>query len=165
MLGPESGKPYPTLDMLTHWAAHGLPFIRQPLSWPAMQPTIGGAISTSEFANLSATLAMCKALGIAVLLDANHTTAYGAGQQKAFWGRPAVPVSALVDYWTKLTALLRADPSFSAVHGYEPINEPNNLDPNAAGLVSTAYSRNLCFSSTSKFSPRYAMQETPQPSM
>ena len=92
---------------------------------------------TSEFANLSATLAMCKALGIAVLLDANHTTAYGAvGRRHSGVGRRAG--SALVDYWTKLTALLRADPSFSAVHGYEPINEPNNLDPNAAGLVSTA---------------------------
>ncbi|MCW6510955.1 glycoside hydrolase family 5 protein [Lichenifustis flavocetrariae] len=145
MSGPESGNPYPSVDMLTKYAAHGMSFIRQPLGWNAMQPTLGGAISTTEFAKLSAVLAMCKTLGITVLIDANHTVAFGAGRLTGpRLGSTGLPISYLADYWTKLLPLIMADPSYSAVHGYSPINEPNNLDPNSSA-PSTPYSQNLCF--------------------
>lgn len=132
---------YPDWSMLMHWASRGVNYIRLPLSWTILQPTLGGAISAAAFKEVSTVMAMAATLGIQILMDQNHSTADGAGRAEGAIGSSAVPTSAIADFVGRFVTACQADPNYAVIRGWDTTNEPHHMDPNDATNTSTTVSR------------------------
>jgi aryl-phospho-beta-D-glucosidase BglC (GH1 family) len=144
--GMEDGSGAPSLAEMSYFVNRGIKVFRLPLSWTSIQSTASGALDgTAYLATLSSIMANAASIGAKIIPDI-HTFGVGPGGVKI--GSAGLPVTAFVDFWTKFSAWLRADPNYAAIAAYDPMNEWNGMDPNSV-LPSTTYSQNLILSANS----------------
>lgn len=136
--GAESVSGFPNATEMGYWVSKGVTSFRIPIKWEFMQPTLFGALASGYSTSISGVLAAAASVGAKLLIDVHNFGFYSGSRV----GSVAVPITAFVDLWTRLSAFLRADPNYSAVYGYDFMNEWQNMDPNNPNL-STPFSQNL----------------------
>jgi aryl-phospho-beta-D-glucosidase BglC (GH1 family) len=110
----------PTTDELDYYKSEGVTLIRLPFAWERLQPTLYGALDSTQLGQLDSFLAEANARGMKVILDAHDFGRYD-GQ---VIGSDAVPTSAFQDFWTKAAAHFANNP---AVYAYDIMNEPHDM--------------------------------------
>jgi aryl-phospho-beta-D-glucosidase BglC (GH1 family) len=127
---------YPTANDLDYVRSRGIALIRLPISWELMQSTLNGPLNQTYLNSLENFLSSAAARGISVIVDLHNygryhggigqttdTAAAGNGQGNTI-GSAAVPISAFVDFWTKLAGALKDQPG---VYAYDIMNEPHDM--------------------------------------
>ena len=111
---------YPSASDINYYAEKGVEFIRLPVRWERLQPTLGGALSQSEVGHLKQFLADAQAAGVKVLVDLHN---YGG-----YWdnkiGGSVVSVDQFASFWSKLAGEIKDSP---ALAGYDLMNEPHGF--------------------------------------
>lgn len=126
-----SGTFVPKDASLAYYETKGLTLIRVPFKWERIQPTLNGALDSTQLASLDTVLANANARGMKVILDLHNYGAYNGNQI----GSAGTPYSAYQDVWNKLATHFAASPDADAIYAYDIMNEPNaaSLDwPTAA---------------------------------
>jgi hypothetical protein len=149
---PLSGGPYwPTTADWAYVANKGVSFVRLPIAWEGIQPTLLSALDATYLSNLKSAISNAAAQGIGVIVDlhnfaqytaqAQWTTTVGyagnagnAGTGVNVLGDTTLTSAAFVDLWTRLATALVGT---SGLIGYDLMNEPSNN--------MTAVSKNLLF--------------------
>lgn len=131
--GGENNNGFPGFTEMSYWATRGIKSFRIPLSWVFLQTTEFASLNSGYVSQISGVLAIAASLNVKCLLDVH---AFGNGPSGKV-GTVSTPISAFVDLWTKFSSVLRADPNFSAVLGYDLMNEWSGMDPNNPGQPST----------------------------
>lgn len=135
---PNAGQRFPSAADWTYLASKGVGFVRHPIAWESLQPTLGGALNSTYLANLKASIAAAHAVGIGVIVDLHNFGAYatsGFGSTVTYAGNSGAPATGvhflgdgtltsanLTDVWTKLATALVGTPG---VIGYGLMNEPS----------------------------------------
>lgn len=133
--GLQDGAAAPTLTEMQYWANKGISHFRIPLLWGSLQSTNFASLNTGYLTQISGVLASANTAGAKCLIDIHNFGSGPDGTHRV--GTSNVPVSAFVDLWTKFSTALRADPNFSAVGGYDLMNEWAGMDPNNPNATST----------------------------
>lgn len=107
---------FPTQERMDYYAAKGFSEIRLPIRWENLQTSLNGQLDTAYLAQIRATVAYAKSLGLDVVLDIHN---YGAYDGKLI-GTADVPVSAFADLWGKLAGVFAASSNVS----FGLMNEP-----------------------------------------
>jgi endoglucanase len=131
--GAEDGNPvtgvmnynyvYPTTSEIDYFASLGLNTIRIPVAWQRLQPTEGGALSTTQIAQLQTLVAYAATKGMTVDIDLHN---YGAGFG-ADVGTTQTPDSAFANFWGQMAETFKNSPN--VIFGL--MNEPNSQTPAA----------------------------------
>lgn len=145
MSGPEfapiAGQTFPSTADWTYLASKGVTFVRLPLAWESLQPTLSAALDPTYLASVKASIAAAKAKGINTIVDLHNFAQYGkAGQWNSsityagnggvvsanvqVLGDGVLTTTVLADVWTRLATALVGT---SGLIGYEIMNEPVNV--------------------------------------
>ncbi len=110
-------------------AAAGLTVVRLSFRWETLQPTLNGALNSTELARIQSAVANANAAGLRVILDLHNYAEYitTGGPQKL--GAGLLTQAHLVDVWTKLSNVFKGD---TRVYAYELMNEPFNVTGGAS---------------------------------
>jgi endoglucanase len=131
---------YASLADLENIRSEGVTFVRLPIAWEMMQPTLNGPLNSTYLAGLTTFISNATSLGIGVLVDihdygrydlnwaadaaANYGTEAPNGPDASVIGSAAVPISAFASFWQQLATALNGN---QGVAGYDIMNEPNNM--------------------------------------
>ncbi len=126
------GYSFPTAPTFDYFAARGLGFIRLPLSWERLQPTLGGDLDPTNLGYLQADIAYAKAAGALVSIEPHNFGRYTlAGTttpciiDNPCQGTTVSVTSAdLADFWVKMSNVFANEP---AVVAYDLMNEPHDM--------------------------------------
>lgn len=128
--GSNSKDPRTGMNSFQYLASRGLTIVRVGFRWERMQPTINGPLSTTELARYKRAVANARAAGLGVVVDLHNYGGYVTSSGRKGLNTAALPTSAFVDVWRKLSAALAAEPGVIA---YDLMNEPYNHGGVAAG--------------------------------
>ena len=92
---------YPTDAQIQYYASKGLNVFRLPIAWERLQPTLGGAFSSSELAQIQRVVSYANSLGVTVDLDLHN---YGQYNNQPI-GSSAVPVSDFTSFWSQMAGV------------------------------------------------------------
>lgn len=138
---PVVGQTWPSANDAGYLAKMGVGFVRLPIAWESLQPTLGAALNATYVANMKSCIAALNAQGIGVIVDLhnfghyaqpavwNSTVTYaGNGGVNAanvnFLGDGVLTAAVLADVWTRLATALVGTPGLI---GYGIMNEPTNI--------------------------------------
>lgn len=134
---PGSGQTFPAAADWDYLKRKGIRFVRLPIAWESIQPTLSAALDATYLASLRAALAAAYARGIGVIVDLhnfgckanatawNSTVTY-AGNAGAVisnvnvLGDATLTSAVFADTWTRLATALGGTPGLM---GYELMNE------------------------------------------
>lgn len=116
---------FPTDAEFAYYQSKGLTLIRLPFKWEKIQPTLYGALSTTQLAALDTAVGYAHARGMKVLLDMHSYGFYGVDTN--YIGTTATPYTAYQDVWQKLAAHYAGE---TAIWGYDIMNEPKGSSIN-----------------------------------
>lgn len=128
---------FPTSADWQYLARIGVTFVRMPIAWESIQPTLNGALDPTFLGNLKASIALAKTNGIVVIVDLHN---FGCYTMAAQWGNPVtvggngcglttgvhllgdgtLTQANLVNLWTQLAKALNGTAA-----GYDIMNEPS----------------------------------------
>ena len=108
---------YPTHAEIDYYASKGMDVIRLPFLWERVQPTEGGALSSTELAHIDDVVNYAASKGLMVDLDVHN---YGKGYGSLI-GSAQTPDSAFADLWGRLATHFADDSN--VIFGL--MNEPN----------------------------------------
>lgn len=111
---------YPSAADIQFYADRGVEFVRLPIKWERMQPSLGGELSTAELGRLKTFLANAEAAGVKVIVDLHNYGRYGGNVV----GGDKVSAGAFADFWQKMATAIGGSP---AVLGYDLMNEPHDM--------------------------------------
>jgi hypothetical protein len=118
---------YPSARTLAYLAGRGITFVRLPVRWERLQPSLGRPLDPDETRRLAATVDAARAHGLRVVIDVHnygayyvHSSAAQAGVRRPIGSRE-VPIRSFADLWSRVAARFADD---SAVLGYGLMNEP-----------------------------------------
>ena len=126
------GYSFPTAPTFDYFAARGLGFIRLPVSWERLQPTLGGDLDPTNLGYLQQDVAYAKAAGALVSIDPHNYGRYtlAGASTPCIIDNPcqgsAVSVTAadLADFWVRISNVFQNEP---AVAAYDLMNEPHDM--------------------------------------
>lgn len=110
---------YPSQQTISYFAEKGFTSVRLPFLWERLQPKLDAPFDQAELERLTETVSSMRALGLKVVLDPHNYARY-RGQ---LIGSKAVPVSSFVDFWVRLSAQFKSDPSVI----FALMNEPHGI--------------------------------------
>ena len=122
----------PNAAEFNYYSSFGLKLFRIPFIWERMQPTLGGALSTSYLTYLDQVVAAAAAANVSVYLDCHNYARYNPGSTT----NPSTNSTANVitlggptqaqfnNLWTQLATHYASN---STVWGYDIMNEPHDL--------------------------------------
>jgi endoglucanase len=113
---------FPSNTEIDYYAAKGMDVIRVPFQWERMQPTLNGALNSTDVARLKAVVAYANAKGITVVLDAHDYGARDINGTKYDIGSAQVPSSAFANFWGQMASAFKG----SGVM-YNIMNEPHGF--------------------------------------
>lgn len=122
---------------LDYLFSRGVRTVRLPFRWERVQPTLGAAFDATLLSYLTDCIARCAAAGLKVILD-NHNGAgfYNGTTTEAKLGGGVLTREHLADFWTRMSAAMKADATRDAtVIAFDLMNEPNGM---AAGAFASA---------------------------
>ncbi len=113
----------PTLAEMNYYKGKGLSLLRIPFLWERMQPTLGGALSTSYLTTIDNVVANAKTAGVSLILDMHNYCRYPYnGSVINSTGGPTIAQFAAA--WKLIAAHYAAE---TTVWAYDLMNEPNSL--------------------------------------
>lgn len=110
---------YPSVSSVDYFKAKGMNLVRLPFLWERLQPTLNGALDTTELTRLKDFVAGTTAKGVTVLIDPHNYARY-RGQ---VIGSNGVPNAAFGDFWSRLASVFKGNPK--VIFGV--MNEPFNM--------------------------------------
>jgi hypothetical protein len=150
---PGSGQTFPSTTDASTLAALGVTFVRIPIAWESLQPTLNAALNVTYLNNLKSAISTFKAVGINTIVDLhnfahwasatvwNTTVTYAgnvgvglAGVQ--VFGDGTLTSAAFADVWTRLATALVGT---AGLIGYDIMNEPANIAGNPNLLNGPGY--------------------------
>jgi aryl-phospho-beta-D-glucosidase BglC (GH1 family) len=115
-----SGAFYPTdPNEWSYYSGKKLNLIRVAFEWERIQPTLGGALSTSTLASLDQAVSYASAHGMKVILDMHNYDRYSG----TIVGTSPVTYTAYQGVWQLIAAHYAGN---SAIYGYDIMNEPHD---------------------------------------
>lgn len=116
---------YPTLGDLKYLASRGQQFVRVLFRWERMQPVLNSGLDATEATTrMIGFLDNCSTAGIQAIICPDHGGAYWIGGPAAtryYIGTAQVPVSAYLDFMTRLVGWFGYHPALYAIDlGNEP---------------------------------------------
>lgn len=126
---PETG-----LNTFEYLATRGVGLVRLPFRWERIQPALKSPLNRTELARYKASVASATAAGIKVVIDCHNSGGYCTPSGRQALNTPALPVSAFVDLWGRLSTHFQNDPNVVA---YDLMNEPYNHGGVASGVHAT----------------------------
>jgi hypothetical protein len=127
---PETG-----LNTFEYLATRGIGLVRLPFRWERIQPTLKDPLSRTELDRYKASVASATAAGIKVVTDCHNYGGYCTTSGRQALNTPALPASAFVDLWSRLSTHFQNDPNVVA---YDLMNEPYNHGGISRGSYATA---------------------------
>lgn len=120
----DSNYHYESQASLNYLAARGIKRVKFPLRWERMQPTLGGALSSTEVTRVTNLLNRAQAAGLTAILDIHNYGVYyedvaGVGQRREVGVE--VSSSTFADLWSRMAT---AFGGHAALHGFALMNEP-----------------------------------------
>lgn len=145
---PWLGQEFPSAADWAYLHSKGVTFVRLPISWESIQPTLGGSLASTYLNNLENAIAAAHSQGISVIVDLHNFDCYinnasawatynasyqygyaGNGGSKASdvncFGDGTLTSSLFANVWTQLSTALVGRPGLV---GYEIMNEPSNAN-------------------------------------
>ncbi len=105
---------------LDYYKARGRRIVRLPLSWERMQPTLYGALDSTQLSKLDSFLSDASARGMMVILDCHNYAKYNGTPI----GTGSVDSGALADFWKRMGQHCTTTFAGSVIYGYDLMNEP-----------------------------------------
>jgi aryl-phospho-beta-D-glucosidase BglC (GH1 family) len=149
--GPENApwttvQAFPSAADFTYLASKGVTFVRLPVAWESLQPTLSAALNTTYLNNIKTAIDNAHAAGIGVIVDLHNFALYCtqsnwtahvnlsngyagnlgtySGGNTYVLGDSTLTQAAFVDVWTRLATALVGR---AGLVGYELMNEPQHL--------------------------------------
>ena len=76
MSGPEfapwNGQTFPTATDYAYLAARGVTFVRLPIAWESIEPTLGGALNTTYLGNVQTAISTAWSYGISTIVEIHN---------------------------------------------------------------------------------------------
>jgi endoglucanase len=146
LAGPEFNSPnnmYPLPSEVIYYQNKDMNIIGQPIKWERLQPILYRQFDSVEFSNLNASISFATGRGLIFIIDLHNFSKYGGNEI----GSPQVPVSALVDAWTRLATDYKTNDHV----WFGLMNEPNGIDAtnwvnaatNAVNAIRSVGARNV----------------------
>jgi endoglucanase len=110
---------YPTAAELDYYQSKGLTLIRLPFRWERVQRNLYAPLDRTELGRIDQVVVAARARGMQVILDPHNYARYYGN----LIGSSAVPNAAFADFWHRLAAHYRDEPTIWA---YALMNEPYN---------------------------------------
>ena len=115
-----SGAFYPTdPNEWNYYAGKKLSLTRVAFTWERIQPTLGGALSTSTLASLDQAVSYASANGMKVILDMHNYDRYNS----TVVGTSTVTYADYQNVWQQIAAHYASTPG---IYGYDIMNEPHD---------------------------------------
>ena len=111
---------YPTASEIAYYKNAGVSLIRLPFTWERMQPTLGGALSSTELGLLKRVLSDAASMGVSVIIDLHNYGRYGGNTI----GSAQVSNAQFADFWAKLSGALVGS---AGLVGLDIMNEPHDM--------------------------------------
>ena len=139
---PGAGYYYPLAEDFTILASRGMKLIRIPIRWERVQPTLKGALDTTEMTVLKACIDAAVAAGCVPMIDVHNyarydTTPTGANTNGVYMLGQNAPsavggtmIQAFADLWTRLSTYFNYIDSTKII--YDLMNEPHDLPAGAS---------------------------------
>jgi hypothetical protein len=123
---------------LRHYAANGITWLRLPIRWERLQPTLGGILDEEVASAYGATLDAARSAGLDVVIDLHNYGAYyeerdGTGVRLALGGE--LGEGDLADVWRRIVERWGTHP---AVAGWGIMNEPVDLGDDGLAVWESA---------------------------
>lgn len=106
----------------------GVEFVRLPVKWERLQPTLGDSLDQTEVGHLKQFLADAQAAGVKVLVDLHDYGGYWDNKV----GGSVVSVDQFASFWSKLASEIKDSPALAS---YDLMNEPNGFSDWASWLT------------------------------
>lgn len=110
---------FPSAAHFQQWKARGVNFVRFPIIWERLQPTLNGSLDSTYAALIDQTFAYAAKYGLKVVLDLHNYMRYRGN----IIGTSSVPYSAYQNIMTRIATRWRGQ---SALYGYDIMNEPHD---------------------------------------
>ncbi len=104
-----------------YYQAKGLTLIRLPVKWNRIQSALYGTV---DFTQMDACVALAAARDMKVIIDLHNYAAYADGKNPPRLGSASLPISAMVDVWSKIADHYKNEPT---IYGYDLMNEPKDI--------------------------------------
>jgi hypothetical protein len=120
---------YPSRATLRYIASRGFDFVRIDFRWERLQPRLHRPLDRAELRRIRRAVRSAGDQGLGVVLDMHNYGEYITGEgpsgpRRTTLGSAALPNSAFVDVWVRLSEAFRDDP---AIVAYGLMNEPHGL--------------------------------------
>ncbi|MDQ3863930.1 MAG: glycoside hydrolase family 5 protein, partial [Actinomycetota bacterium] len=109
------------LNTFEYLVSRRIKLVRLPFRWERIQPTLNGPLSTAELQRYKASVRSAGAAGLKVVVDCHNYGGYCTSTGRNVLNTEALPISAFIDLWRRLSEAFEDDP---AVVAYDLMNEP-----------------------------------------
>lgn len=127
----------PTFSEIDYFKTKGVTYIRYPMNWNHMQPTLFGELDSTNLTLVKSFVAYAASVGMTVLLDLHsyggREDADGNGNTWKFGDGKLDDGQSLGDFWVRMATAFAGLPG---IHGFDIMNEPSYMG--AAGRWKTA---------------------------
>jgi len=111
----------PTNAQLDYWLTKGVRYLRIPVNWEFIQPTLAAALNATYTGYIDALAAHAAANGQHLLLDIHNFAQYNLSGTEYLIGTAQVPVADFTDLWTRMATHYTG---MAGIWGYDLMNEP-----------------------------------------
>lgn len=112
---------YPAAKDLNYFADLGANLIRLPVRWERVQPTLNGPLDAAQVKLINTVVTVAKQRNMCIVVDLHNYGKHKLGNVAS----AAVPASAFIDFWKRVTVAL---PDVDHV-ALGLMNEPDNVKP------------------------------------
>lgn len=120
----------------TYLASRGYNVARIPFKWERLQTSLNATLAAAELSRLQQAVTYAGNAGMKVVLDCHSYGQYMFSTGRYAVGSSAVPMSALVDLWAKVSAAFKGNANVAA---YALMNEPHDIPLGFSGESSARH--------------------------
>ena len=114
---------WPTENEISAYSNRGVRIIRLPFMWERLQPKLTADFDQEESALLDAAVASITEKGIICLIDPHNYAQYVKNGKHFPIGSPQVPITAFVDFWSRISLKFKDNPRV----WFGLMNEPHDI--------------------------------------